>query len=226
MIKVALVDDHILMRVGMKEMLNCDGEYSVVAEGQSGEDAIGICKREKFDVMTLDINMPGGLSGIDALVRIQRIKPDVRILMVSQHTDLALIRMLLDKGASGYLSKTAGAEELKKAIRTIHLGRRYVESTIAQSMALSTQLQSHALIDALSAREVEVMIATVNGIGNKELSKRLHVTGKTISTFKSRIHEKLGTKTEIELVRLAIAHGLVPDVFVPSKRELTSDSSA
>ncbi len=225
MIRVVLVDDHALMRIGIKEMLASDGEYLVIAEGQTGDDAIAICRREKFDVMTLDINMPGGLSGIEALDRIRKVKPDVRVLIVSQHTDLVLIRMLLDRGAAGYVSKTAGIEELKKAIRTIRQGRRYVDSSIAQLIALAPTQPSDAFLDVLSAREMEVVLATVNGIGNKELSERLHLSAKTISTFKSRIHEKLGTKTEADLVRLAIAHGLVPDVFVPKKRELTTDSS-
>jgi two-component system, NarL family, invasion response regulator UvrY len=226
MIHIALIDDHDLMRVGLRSALSDDPEFTVVAEANNGNDGLQLARKHSVDVILLDINMPGGLSGIETLERLLKFPKPPRILMVSQHQELALIRKLLARGAHGYVSKTAGIAELKKAIRVLHRGGSYVSEELAQAMAFApSPADKKSLFDLLSPREMEIAMAMVNGITNKESARRLSISEKTVSTFRSRLMEKLHIKTEAELVRLAIIEGLIPDAYVPEKPALSANSS-
>lgn len=217
MIRVALIDDHDLIRNGFAMILANDPEFSVVAEGRRGEDAISIARKDKPDVILLDINMPGGITGVEALARLMLLEKPPKVIMVSQYEDLGLIRRLIDSGAWGYVGKSAGAAELKAAIRITMQGRRYVSQDLAQAMALAgSQAGNESPFSKVSRREREVAMSIIAGERGMDLAARLFISAKTVSTHKRTLFQKLGIKTDAELIKLAITHGLSPETVVLS----------
>ena len=216
MIRVALIDDHDMIREGFAEILKNDPEFSVVAQGSRGEDAILIARKDKPDVILLDISMPG-ISGVEALSRLIAMEKPPKVIIVSQHEDLGLLRRLLESGASGYVSKSAGADELKKAIRKVMQGRRYVSQDLAQAMALAGPQSHESPFSQLSGREYEVAMSVIAGERGMDLAARLFISAKTVSTHKRTMFEKLGVKTDAELIKLAVTHGFSPETVVLSK---------
>ena len=217
MIRVALVDDHDLIRTGFAAILGNDPEFSVVAEGRRGDDAIVIARKDKPDVILLDISMPGGISGVEALARLMALAKPPKVIIVSQHEELGLLRRMLESGASGYVSKSAGADELKAAIRKVMQGRRYVSQDLAQAMALAGPQSHESPFSQLSGREHEVAMSVVAGERGMDLAARLFISAKTVSTHKRTMFEKLGVKTDAELIKLAVTHGFSPETVVLSK---------
>jgi two-component system, NarL family, invasion response regulator UvrY len=218
MIRIAIVDDHDIVRTGLRMVLEADPEFTVIAEGMRGEDAIAICRREKLDVLLLDLSMPSGMSGIEAFDRLMAGSQPPKIVILTQHEDLSLLRKLLAGGAMGYLSKNVGSEELKTGIRRAHQGRRYVSQELAQQLAFADQPEGkQSPFAKLSPRELDTVVAVVNGVTGAALARRLHISPKTVSTFKRRLMHKLSVGNDIELVKLAIFFGLVPEAVVPSK---------
>jgi two-component system, NarL family, invasion response regulator UvrY len=218
MIRIAIVDDHDIVRTGLKMVLQEDPEFKVIAEGTRGEDAIAICRRDKPDVLLLDLSMPTGMSGIEAFDRLMAGGQPPRIVILTQHEDLSLLRKLLAGGAMGYLSKNVNSDELKTGIRRAHQGRRYVSSELAQQLAFADQPDGkQSPFERLSPRELDTVIALAHGVTGAALARRLHISPKTVSTFKRRLMQKLSVGNDVELVKLAIFFGLVPEVVVPSK---------
>ena len=217
MIRVALIDDHDMIRAGFAAILTNDPEFSVVAQGSKGEDAILIARKDKPDVILLDIRMPGGISGVEALSRIVAMEKPPKVIIVSQHEELGLLRRLLESGASGYVSKSAGADELKAAIRKVMQGRRYVSQDLAQALALAgPQVSFESPFSRLSKREHEVAISIVAGERGMDLAARLFISAKTVSSHKRSMFEKLGVKTDADLIKLAVTYGLAPETVVLS----------
>ncbi len=217
MIRVALIDDHEMIRAGFAAILTNDPEFSVVAQGSRGDDAISIARKDKPDVILLDISMPGGISGVEALSRLSALPKPPKVIMVSQHEDLRLLRRLMESGASGYVSKSAGADELKASIRKVMQGRRYVSQDLAQALALAgPQASYESPFSQLSKREHEVAIAVATGERGMDLAARLFISAKTVSTHKRTMFEKLGIKSDAELIKLAVTHGLTPETVVLS----------
>lgn len=216
MIRVALVDDHDLIRTGFAAILGNDPEFSVVAEGRRGDDAIVIARKDKPDVILLDISMPGGISGVEALARLMALAKPPKVIIVSQHEELGLLRRMLESGASGYVSKSAGADELKAAIRKVMQGRRYVSQDLAQAMALAGPQSHESPFSQLSGREHEVAMSVVAGERGMDLAARLFISAKTVSTHKRTMFEKLGVKTDAELIKLAVTYGFSPETVVLS----------
>lgn len=209
MIRVALVDDQELLRTGFAMILGLDPEFSVVAQGESGEAALQIARQHKPDVILLDINMPGGISGVEALARLVRMQPAPKVVIVSQHDDLALIRRVIEAGASGYVSKSAGAGELCTAIRRAMTGRGYVSSEISNRLAFAKDSSISSPFKSASARQLEVVISLAKGETGQQLAKRLNISHKTVSTYKQSLKTKLGVHSDAELIRLALTHGLI-----------------
>ena len=217
MIRVAMIDDHDMIREGFAEILKNDPEFSVVAQGNRGEDAILIARKEKPDVILLDISMPGGISGVEALSRLIAMETPPKVIIVSQHEELGLLRRMLESGASGYVSKSAGADELKAAIRKVMQGRRYVSRDLAQAMALAgPQASFDSPFSQLSGREYEVAMSIIAGERGMDLAARLFISAKTVSTHKRSMFLKLGIKTDADLIKLAVTHGLAPETVVLS----------
>jgi two-component system invasion response regulator UvrY len=217
MIRVAMIDDHDMIREGFAEILKNDPEFSVVAQGSRGDDAIFIARKDKPDVILLDISMPGGISGVEALSRLIAMEKPPKVIIVSQHEELGLLSRMLESGASGYVSKSAGADELKAAIRQVMQGRRYVSKDLAQTFALAGRQASHVSpFSQLSRREHEVAMSVIAGERGMDLAARLFISAKTVSTHKRSMFVKLGIKTDADLIKLAVTHGLTPETVVLS----------
>lgn len=205
-IRVAIVDDHALARAGYRYMFEPAGDIEIVAEGGSGEDALRIAREQKPDVMVLDISMPG-ISGIEVTQRLTKASSPVRIAIVSMHGDGPLPKLLLEAGAAAYLSKECDSKELIEAVRRLARGERYVAAAIAQRMALAQG--GSAAIDELTGRELEVALMFGRGMRAVEIGQRLHISEKTVHTYKSRIYDKLGIHSEAELALCLVRAGLI-----------------
>ena len=186
MIRIAIVDDHDIVRAGLKMVLQEDPEFKVIAEGMRGEDAIAICRRDKPDVLLLDLSMPTGMSGVEAFDRLMAGSQPPKIVILTQHEDLSLLRKMLAGGAMGYLSKNVNSDELKTGIRRAHQGRRYVSSELAQQLAFADQPDGkQSPFEKLSPRELDTVIALAHGVTGAALARRLHISPKTVRDRKS-----------------------------------------
>ena len=209
MIRIILVDDHELVRVGLKHVLERQADIQVVAEAADGETALQLSREHDYDVMLLDISLPG-LSGFEVTRRITRSKPDVRIIILTVHAESPYPSNLLESGASGYLTKGCGAEELLTAIRKVQSGERYVGGDIAQQLALSLLPGAdQSPFEGLTAREMEVLLMLVQGQSATDIAETMSLSAKTVSSYKYRIYDKLDVRTEVGLLHLAFQHGIV-----------------
>ena len=210
MIKVLLVDDHDIVRTGIKMVLERMSGISIVGESQDGYEAIEKVKTLKPDVVLMDVNMPR-MSGLEATRKISDLDPYVRIIILTIHAENPYPKQMLDAGASGYLTKGCAAEELESAIKKVYGGQKYVGADIAQQMALSMLPggKKQSPFDILTSREMEVMMLLVRGKKAKEIGKMLGLNDKTVATYKYRILEKLELQNEVKLTHMAIRHGIL-----------------
>lgn len=207
MIRVFLVDDHELVRTGFKLILSKEVDIEVVGEAGNGEDALMQIRRVRPDVVLCDLHLPG-ISGLEVTERIVRAGSGPRVVIVSVQLEGPMPRRLLEAGASGYLGKGCAAEELLRAVRDVARGKRYLAADVAQQLAFGS-LASHASpFDALSPRELEVVMLLVQGQRMTEIGTRLNLSAKTIATHKYNAFEKLGVKDLTALTRLALQHGV------------------
>lgn len=205
-IRVYLVDDHALVRTGMKLILEHEVDIQVVGEADNGEDALAEIRRLKPDVVLCDLHLPG-ISGLEVTERITRAETS-KVVVVSVLEDGPLPKRLIDAGAYGYLGKAGDAAELVRAVRDVSRGRRYLGTNIAQNMALAAVDGQGSPFDQLSPRELEVAMLLVRGLRQEDIARRLSLSAKTINTHKSRLFEKLDIKDNIALARLAGQYGL------------------
>lgn len=209
-IRLAIVDDHALVRAGFRSMFVPYPDVAVVAEGASGEDALRIARELKPEVMILDISMPG-ISGIEVTQRLAKAGSTTRVAIVTMHGDGPLPKLLLEAGASAFLSKDCGGEELVEAVRRLARGERYVAAAIAQRMALANASGITSALDRISARELEVALMFGRGARSIDIATRLHISEKTVHTYKSRIYAKLSVRSESELTLMLIRYGLLSE---------------
>ena len=205
MIRVLLVDDHSIVRDGLKRILAATTDLQVAGEAASGEAALALVKANDYDVAMIDMSMPG-LSGIDLIKRLKVEKPKLRILVLSMHGEQQYAARALKAGAAGYLNKDSAAELMLGALRKIAGGGVHIGEAAAASLLQAREGLPH---EALSDREFEVLRLLVEGLGPTEIGERLHLSVKTVSTHKTRILEKLNVKSTAELVRYALEHRLV-----------------
>ena len=206
-ISVFMVDDHALVRAGMRMILSGQADIEVVGEAGSGEDALPQVRRLKPDVVLCDLHLPG-ISGLEVTERIVRGDSGTRVVIVSVLEDGPMPRRLLEAGASGYVGKGGDAAELLRAVRDVARGRRYLASGIAQNLALSGIGGGETPFDALSPRELEVALLLTRGLRQEDIARRLCLSAKTVNTHKSRLFEKLEIQDSIALARLASQYGL------------------
>jgi two-component system invasion response regulator UvrY len=212
MIKLLIVDDHHLVRTGLKNIIAGAGGIEVVGEADSGERAIRLNREVRPDVVLMDIGLPG-LSGFETSERIMQARPDVRVIVLTAHAHPPYPARLLDMGAAGYLTKACDADELIGAIRKVHGGDRYIGSEIAQQLAMSLLPGTpQSPFQELTARELEVALMLARGMKTGKIAERINVSPKTVSTHKYRIFEKIGVDSEVGLLREAIRHDVIePD---------------
>jgi DNA-binding NarL/FixJ family response regulator len=192
------------VRDGLKRILAATTDLEVAGEAADGDQALRLVKANDYDVVMLDMSMPG-LSGIDLIKRLKLEKPKLRILVLSMHGESQYAARALKSGAAGYLSKDSPAEALLGALRKVAAGGVHIGEAAAASLLQTGEKPAH---EALSDREFEVMRLLVEGLGPTEIGERLHLSVKTVSTHKTRILEKLGLNSTAELVRYALEHRL------------------
>ncbi|HLS05163.1 MAG TPA: response regulator [Wenzhouxiangella sp.] len=212
MINVLIVDDHDLMRIGLKGILGQDNRIKVIGEAASGEDAIRLSRQLKPDVVLMDLGLPG-ISGLESTERILKAQPQIRIVVLTAHSEPPLPARLLDSGASGYLTKACNADELVEAVHAVSRGERYIGANISQQLALSLLPgASKTPFQELTARELEVARMLMQGMRAKVIGETLSISPKTVATYKYRVYEKIDVSNEVELLRAALRHGMVTDV--------------
>ncbi|TQI80176.1 LuxR family two component transcriptional regulator [Serratia fonticola] len=208
MISVLLVDDHELVRAGIRRILEDIKGIKVVGEAQCGEDAVKWCRSNSADIVLMDMNMPG-IGGLEATRKIVRYAPDIKVIMLTIHTENPLPAKVMQAGAAGYLSKGAAPQEVVNAIRSVHAGQRYIASDIAQQMALSQlEPQAENPFSTLSERELQIMLMITKGKKVNEISEQLNLSPKTVNSYRYRMFSKLNISGDVELTHLAIRHGL------------------
>ena len=206
-IKVFLLDDHALVRAGMRMILSSQTDIVVVGEADSGEVALPAIRRLQPDVVLCDLHLPG-VSGLEVTERIVKGQPETRVVIVSVLEDGPMPKRLLEAGASGYVGKGGDAQELLRAVREVAFGRRYLCSSVAQHLALAHLDGGRSPFDLLSPRELEVAMLLVQGMRQEEIARRLSLSAKTINTHKARLFDKLKVHDTIALARLASQYGM------------------
>ncbi|MEI7916838.1 MAG: response regulator [Methylophilaceae bacterium] len=207
-INVMLVDDHAVVRMGFKMLLESDTDIKVVAEAESGETAVKMYMEHKPDVVVMDITMPG-IGGLEATDRIIAKDGSARILVLSAHEDSVHPKRVLNAGAMGYLTKRSAAEELIKAIRTVAGRKMYLEASIAQQMAIQQLNGEKNPVDVLSDREFEVFMALAKGETTNQIAETLSLSPRTVGTHLYNIKQKLNAGNSAEIALIAMRSGLI-----------------
>ena len=207
-IHVLIVEDHAIVRRGLKEIIADVYPRAVFGEAGDSPTAIQEFQRQKWDIVLLDINIPGR-GGLDVLEDMRRVHPQTSVLIVSAFPEEEFAVRAFKLGAAGYLSKNQASDELVEAVKTVLAGRKYVTSSLAQRLvgALSGE-NDRAPHDALSPRELQVLRLVAGGKTVKQIAAELALSEKTVETYRARIAEKTGLSSNVELTRYAFQHGL------------------
>ena len=209
-IKVMLTDDHMLMREGIKQLLEFDGTIEVIAEACDGVDCLEKLKTVKPEVLLLDINMPNK-NGIDVLQEIRNKKMDIKVLMLTVHNEVEYLIKAVDIGVDGYILKDSESSELKKAINAVLNGENYIQASLVP--ALNSRLVARDVdqekIDSLTKRELEVLIQVANGMFNKEIATSLNISERTVKNHISNIFKKIEVADRTQAAVFAIRNDLI-----------------
>ena len=206
-VRVMLVDDHAVVRMGFRLLLQGTPDIDVAAEASSGEEAVRLFPEVHPDVVVMDISMPG-IGGLEAIGRILARQPGARILVLSAHEDMMHARRVLKAGAVGYLTKRSAAEALIQAIRQVALGKTFLEGSIAQQLAMQQLSGEQSPVDMLSEKEFKVFLALAKGESVVEIAEVMSLSPRTIGTHLYNIKQKLGASNQAELAIIAIRAGL------------------
>ena len=209
MIKVLIADDHPLFREGIKRMLSETSDIVVADEASNGQEVLKIVEKNDFDVIMLDISMPGR-SGLDIIKQLKCDRPDLHILILSMHSEEEYAERALKAGAAGYLVKKTTPDEVVTAIRKVSMGKKYVSSSLAERLACQVGKNFEKLShEILSDREYEVMCMIASGKRIKEIAEELSLSRKTITTHRTHILEKMRLQNNSQLTHYAIQNQLV-----------------
>lgn len=218
-IKVLIVDDHALVRMGIRRLLEDLPDMNVVAEAENGEMALTLVKIHHPDVVLLDMKMPG-IDGWEVTRRLKKSHPEIKVIAVTSMSSEPLPSRVLQLGAMGYLTKESGSEEMAAAIRKVYSGERYLSAEVAQKMAISSlQGTQDSPFDCLTEREMQVMLMITRGMNMPDMVERLFLSGKTINGYRYLMFKKLGIKNDVELTYLAIKHGVIEDPSNPPQHD-------
>jgi two-component system invasion response regulator UvrY len=206
--KILLADDHAVVRHGLKQILTDEFKRATFGEARNAQEALDLVWKQDWDVVVLDITMPGR-SGLDALREIKKSKPRIPVLVLSMHPENQFAMRVLKSGASGYMTKESAPDELVGAVKKVLAGGRYVSAALGETLAASLSNNQRAPQEKLSDREFQVLRLIASGKMATEIAKELSLSVKTISTYRTRILEKMGMKNNAELMHYAIQHRLV-----------------
>ncbi|MBU1706085.1 response regulator transcription factor [Patescibacteria group bacterium] len=208
MIRVIIVDDHPVVRRGLKQIIAAEQEMQVVGEAENAREALRVIRQTACDAVVLDITLPDG-SGLDVLSQLKSERPTLPVLIMSIHQEELYALRVLKAGASGYLMKDSIPEELIKAIRKIASGGKYISPSLAERLASELTSPETPLHEKLSDREFQIMRLIASGKSLKEIGAALCISDKTVSSYRARILEKMDIKTNADLTRYALEHHLV-----------------
>jgi two-component system, NarL family, invasion response regulator UvrY len=207
--KVLIADDHPIFRAGLKEILSKDEEVELIGEAENGHKALELGRNKRWDVVVLDITMPGK-GGLEVLTELRRERPKLPVLVLSAHPEDQLALRLIRAGASGYLTKDQAPMVLLTAIRKVLRGEKYVSESLAEKAVREWATESaKPLHETLSNREYQVMSLLAAGKAIKEIAAELFLSVRTVSTYRTRVLEKMNMKTNADLIRYALQHKLV-----------------
>ncbi|AIY65711.1 UvrY/SirA/GacA family response regulator transcription factor [Pseudoalteromonas sp. SSM20] len=210
MINVLLVDDHELVRTGIKRILDDVRGFKVVGEAKTGEEAVQFCRQNNPDIVLMDMNMPG-IGGLEATKKICRFCPDVKVIVLTMQSEDPFPSKVMQIGAHGYLTKSAGPEEVVNAIRAVKTGQRYIAPEIAQQIALAqfSGRNDENPFASLSDRELQIMLMITKGEKVQTIADQLNLSSKTVNSYRYRMFEKLNVGGDVELTHLAIRHKMI-----------------
>ncbi|MGD9108070.1 MAG: response regulator [Gammaproteobacteria bacterium] len=206
-IKILIVDDHELIRSGIAGQLQDIKDIEVIPEqGSDGTEAIVLAKKHKPEIILMDLKMPN-MDGFEATRKLLRIIPDIKVLILTVCDNNIFPLKLLEANAAGYITKNCKPKDLIDAIKKVHAGQRYISPEIAQKLAFKDK--SSSSFDKLSDREFQIMTMITKGQKASQIAATLHLSSKTINTYRYRIFEKLEINSDVELTRLALQHGVI-----------------
>jgi len=210
MIQILIIGDHALVRTGLRHILDQSNKFTKISEASSKEVALNRCRQMRPDVILLNVNLPG-LTGFEVTRKLKRTHPGAKIIVLAVHAKPPYPMRMLGAGASGYLTRDCDAGELLQAIKIVAGGQRYIGSEAAKQLALSmlSGTAGESPFEDLSAREMEVMFKITDGRRIPDIASLMCLSPKTVSTYKYRILGKLGARSEVELVRMAMRYGLL-----------------
>ena len=209
MIRIAIIDDHAMVRAGLRQFFADQSDFSVVAEASNGRGALDIVRKGEVDVILMDISMPDQ-SGVDALIAIKARVPDLPVLILSGFPEEHYATTLLRQGASGYLNKDCDPQDIVAAIRTVHRGRKYISAEVAERLADGlTKGGDVPLHEQLSERELQVFLRLAKGETIGHLAQGMSLSVKTVSTYRTRIMEKMKLESNSDLTYYALKNGLI-----------------
>lgn len=213
MIKVLLVDDHELVRTGFRRILETSNEFKVVGEASNGEDALRLADTLHPAVVLMDVFMPG-MGGIETTSKLTQKHPEIKVIALSMHFEAPFPCQMNEAGALGYLTKGCSAEELFQSIRTVAKGQPYLSMDLARtlSLAILSGRDEGSQLQSVTQRELQVLMMIVEGKKTQDIADTLFLSPKTISTYRKRLFEKLGAKSDVELTHMAIRHGVLKQV--------------
>lgn len=208
-IRLLIADDHALVREGLKQLFALTGDIQVAAEAINGDQVLGALGKAQFDLLLLDMTMPG-LAGPDLIAAVVARPTPPPILVLSMHNEPLIVRRTLLAGAAGYLTKDNDPEVLLAAIRKVARGGRFIDPALAEELAFEPVVQQgqRPPREVMTPREYEIFLAVAHGQGVNEIAARLAISNKTVSTHKSRLMEKMGFATNADIVRYVTLHGL------------------
>lgn len=209
MITVLIVDDHELVRAGIRSLLSTVNGVKVIGEAASGEEAVKAAREKHPNVVLMDVRMPG-IGGLEATRKLLRADPDLKIIALTVCGEEPFPSKLLQAGAAGYLTKGSGLDEMVQAIHSVFHGKRYISPEVAQQLALKHLSDEKASpFETLSERELQVMLMITSGQKVQEISDKLCLSPKTVNSYRYRLFEKLSVNSDVELTHLAIRHGIL-----------------
>ena len=209
MINIIIVDDHPIVRQGLKQILSEEPDMAMFGEAQNSQEVLELIRKQEWDVVVLDITMPGR-GGLDVLKEIKHERPKLPVLILSIHPEDQYAVRALKAGASGYLNKESAPEELVRAIRKILRGGKYVSSTLAEKMAFNLEAEAgKPLHETLSDREYQVLLMIASGKTTSEIAEEMALSVKTVSTYRARILEKMKMKSNVDLTSYVIKNNLI-----------------
>jgi DNA-binding NarL/FixJ family response regulator len=226
MIRLLLVDDHKLFRLGLRKMLQELKGIQVIGEAEDGESAVQMAREHRPNVILMDLIMPG-IGGLEATRRIVRMELGIHVVALSACDHAPFPVQALRAGAAGYVTKGAKSEELGVAIKRAFVGKRYLSAEVAQELAVSSfEEDGAAPFDQLSNREMQIMMMVVSCHRVNDISSSLHLSPKTVNSYRYRIFEKLNVRSDVELVLLAVRHGMIGPQTMEGSARAAVDAAA